>query len=228
MEKSIRTQVSTAFQSGPDLDGTIHGVRKIQQGKHGSRSSLFYSAKNEAFIPVESRLERLYCYTLEKNSEVLKYRSQAIAVPCANYFLYPDFLLLLQNEDVAVREIKAHAFANTEKNMVKRKFLERTLHETGIDFRVVTDKDLVAGNEQKNLMMTYDRGGRLPITYLLKETIKKICAQIDEAIHLKLARTHFVSQGLPPQYVEAAIFHGILGCDFKLPINCDTMVWRQS
>lgn len=225
MDKRINTQIEIAFQNLPDLDGTIHGVRKIRQGKQGSRSSLFFSIKNDAFIPVESRLERLYCYTLEKNPSVIKYRSQAIAVPYGKHYLYPDFLTLHTNQSVCIREIKSACFADSEKNLTKGQYLQSVFKKEGVDFRVVTDKDLIDGHEKENLIMTYDRGGKLQISDFSKELLKKICCDITVKTPLKTVRFELTKQGLPPQYLEAAIFYGFLKHDTAQPINSNTFVW---
>ena len=37
-ELTIRQQLDAAFALRPDIDGILHGLRRIKQGKHGSRS----------------------------------------------------------------------------------------------------------------------------------------------------------------------------------------------
>src|SRR5450830_1565529 len=110
--KSAVQQLVTAFSRTTGADGVIHGLRKIKLGKYGSRSSLFYSAKNRCLIPVESRLEREFCYALEVDRTVRAYRTQCLQLHYLNGEIYPDFQVMTTQNTFKVVEVKMAEFAN--------------------------------------------------------------------------------------------------------------------
>ncbi len=225
METSIQTQVSAAFDARPGLDGTIHGTRKIKQGKHGSRSSLFYSAKNQAFVPVESRLERTYCYLLEAEPTVIKYRTQALEIPYRKHALYPDFLVQREHDRIQVREVKCSVFAESSRNLEKFHFLGHALGQLGLDFDVVTEGHMLKGQQLLNLMMVYDRGGRLTLPEHMPGWLAELVQMLDPINRtVEVLRKELAKHGLPAYYLEAAIFHGQLICDMRRPIIGTTLV----
>lgn len=225
MKNDLPEQIVTAFSAVPSLDGTIHGIRKIKQGKHGSRSSLFFSRKNEAYIPVESRLERAFCYHLEADPEIVKYRSQALEIPFRKNFLSPDFLILTKQEKILVREVKAGAFIDDSRNVEKFRFLERTLGDSGVEFDVVTEKNMLTGQPLMNQVMTYDRGGRLHLPDYFISWLKQLISHL-EPINRTVARIRqeLADRAMSTYYLEAAIFHGELLYNTMLPILGSTSV----
>jgi hypothetical protein len=228
MKKSLQQQIKHAFNSAPALDGIIHGQRKIKQGKHGSRASLFFSAKNQALIPVESRYELTYCYQLESDPRVSKYRTQALAIPYRNHALYPDFLVCGVDNIVFVREVKASVFVDTERNGAKLNYLGEVLGREGIEFGVVTEFDFWKGQEKANRIMLYDRGGRNGFSSALIDWLVELVVGLEkrERIFFRV-RQEIASRGLSCQLLEAAIFQGRLSCDLTRPITADSSIEVQ-
>lgn len=225
MRNYLQQQIAAAFDAAPGLDGIIHGIRKIKQGKHGSRSSLFFSRKNECFIPVESRLERAFCYHMEADPQIVKYRGQALEIPFRKSCLYPDFLILKKPEQFLVCEVKASVFVNDDRNMEKFNFLERTLCSIGVEFDVTTEKKMLSGQEKLNLIMTYNRGGRLILPDYVSEWPTELFGQLNASyLTVKVLREEMLKRAIPAYQLEGAIFHGKLLCNMRLPITSTTLV----
>lgn len=223
MRSLILNQIAQAFSNQPGLDGTLHGKRRIKQGKHGSRASLFYSAKNQAFIPVESRFELSFCYELEANKRVYKYRAQALEIPYRSSQLYPDFLIVDTEGTPFVREVKAFAHIDSAVNMQKAEYLMATFGRVEIDFDVVTERDFWSGQEKINRIMVYNRGGRLSPSSQLITFIAELVSAMDiknRIVHR--VRDEIQHHNLPHYLLEAAICDGVLQCDMRLPISAQT------
>jgi hypothetical protein len=221
----LQLQIEAAFDAAPGLDGIIHGIRKIKQGKHGSRSSLFFSRKNECFIPVESRLERTFCYHMEADPLISKYRGQALEIPFRKSCLYPDFLILKQTGQFLVCEVKASVFVDDSNNTEKFNFLEGILYSIGVEFDVMTEKKMLSGQEKLNLMMTYNRGGRLIAPDYVSEWPAELFGQLNASyLTVKVLREEMVRRAIPAYQLEGAIFHGKLLCNMRLPITSTTLV----
>lgn len=225
MKTLISEQIQQAFSTTPTLDGVLHGRRKIKQGKHGSRSSLFYSAKNQAFIPVESRLERDFCYQLEADNDVEKYRTQALEIAFRKHALYPDFLILNTRGVPCVKEVKSFAFVNTYRNTQNANYLSSVFARASIQFSVITERDCWSGSEKYNRFMMYDRGGRMSPSDEICRWVADMVAALDVAhrtigqIRRELARCN-----APSYMLEAAIFRGYLKCDVTRMITSQTML----
>lgn len=223
MRDLIFKQIQDAFDSKPDLDGILHGLRRIKQGKHGSRSSLFFSAKNKAFMPVESRVERAFCYELEANPAVSSYRVQVLKIPFRNNYLFPDFLIFGVDGTPFVREVKASAFVDSEKNIVKTNFLGTTFGNIGIEYGVVTELDYWRSQETKNWAMLYDRGGRLAPSTQLIQVVRELAISLQSTeLTVQKMRAEIAAIQLPQYLVEAAIFSGALSCNMIFPITSST------
>jgi hypothetical protein len=219
MKDLILEQIQNALSKRKGLDGTIHGLRIIKQGKHGSRSSLFYSAKNGSLIPVESRLERSLCYRLEVDENVDRYLTKSIAVPYRGNYLYPDFLIVKNDGEILVREVKHSRFLGSRRNSEKIRYLSLTFERIGIPFAVVTDGDLNVTQQHKNEIELYDRGGR---SRKLTERLDLLPQIFSASLTVSEARATLTSYGLPKNLLEAAIFHRILRCDMNAPIAPST------
>jgi hypothetical protein len=220
----IHEQISAAFEIQLDLDQTFHGVRAIKLGKHGSRSSLFYSRKNGGFIPVESRLELRHCYQLEADRTVMQYRSQAISILQGARCLVPDFLVANVDGTFAVHEVKVSAHL-TEKLRSKLQFLAEVLRGYGVPYKVITEQNFPAFHVEQNCVMLYDRGGRLPASDL---QIARVCslAQDVPPADRTVCRVRFElkTAGMPSYLLEHALFKGALDCDLTRAISLDSLV----
>lgn len=225
METNIHKQINDALNATPGLDGVIHGVRPIKQGKHGSRSSLFNSAKNHALIPVESRLEQSFCYQLEADPNVATYRTQALAIPYRKSAIFPDFLVFDILGNPFVREIKHSFFVDAKRASEKISYLLSTFARIGLEFGMATELDLWSKAEKANWMMLYDRGGRLAPSDALLECVVNL---VDNSNHkqrnMASIRQEIHSRKLPHYLLEAALFKGKLRCCMDRPISLQTAI----
>lgn len=225
METIIHKQINNAFNAISGLDGVIHGVRPIKQGKHGSRSSLFNSAKNHALIPVESNLERKYCYQLEADSNVAAYRTQALAIPYRESALFPDFLVFDIHGNPFVREIKHSFFVDGKRASEKISYLLSTFARIGLEFCVVTELDLWNKTETANWTMLYDRGGRLAPLDALLDCVVNLVGNINcKPRNMASIRYEMHRSKLPHYLLEAGLFKGKLRCRMDRPITTLTEV----
>ena len=220
----IHQQITSAFEVKLELDQTFHGVRRIKLGKHGSRSSLFFSRKNNGFIPVESRIELRHCYQLEADCAVMQYRSQAISIAHGARHFVPDFLIAHVDGSFAVHEVKVSAHI-TENQRNKLQFLSDLFAGHGIPYRVITELCFPPPKIEQNRVMLYDRGGRLPASELQIERVWSLVSDLappDRTV--RRARLELSTAGLPIYLLEHALFTGVLTCDLARPICADSMV----
>ncbi|MRX08142.1 hypothetical protein GJ697_09885 [Pseudoduganella sp. FT25W] len=222
---SILEQIFSAFDKRPQLDHVFHGVRRIKLGKHGSRSSLFYSKKCGGFIPVESRLELRHCYQLEADRTVKRYRTQAIKIPRAGKYLVPDFLIEFVDGKFEVHEVKLDVRLGNEALRLKLQFALEFLLADGLAYRVITEKNLPQSHVEQNIVMLYDRGGRLTVSELQLDLLRKLVLAIlpGERTVCRI-REELRRVGMPSFLLENALFSGVLSCELAHPIRSQSLV----
>lgn len=221
---ALRQQLIELFARSPGLDGTIHGTRRVVQGKHGSRSSLFYSAKNRALMPAESRLERSVCFRLESDRSVMQYRMQPIAIRYGKELLYPDICIRDPNGTIRIVEVKPEAFERTLDNCRKANFLRSYFSDFGISYTTVGEAYCGSKIELANLEMLYNRGGRQELENELLQELATRVLRINGPITMSEAAIRLEKAGVARYYLEAALFHGYLKCNFQRPISTTTLV----
>lgn len=219
---STLEQIHTAFEESPGLDQVFHGIRRIKLGKHGSRSSLFFSRKCGGFIPVESRLELRHCYQLEANRDVKRYRSQAIKIPYCGRYLVPDFLVESIDGSFEVHEVKISARLDDQAQSTKLKFTSDFLLAYGVSYVVITEKDFPHPSVEKNVAMLYDRGGRLSASDLQLDHVSGLVRALPPSERtIGGVRMALKINGMQQYLLEAALFAGALECDLASSI-CTT------
>jgi hypothetical protein len=211
MNEIFRQQIQKAFAARPGLDGTIHGLRKIKQGKQGSRSSLFYSAKNRCLIPVESRLERAYCYVLEVDRNVREYRTQFLRLRYLGDDIYPDFQICTVDGEYVVAEVKPEAYQQTEQQELRTHFLREILGREEISYMLVGEAQCCGRDDFETLVMLYSRGGRSGFARpLLAQVSEIVASEPNGSISVELLRAKLKELRLSERLVEAALFSGLL------------------
>jgi hypothetical protein len=170
-------------------------------------------------------LEFAFCYQLEHAKSVLKYRTQAVKVPFGGYHIYPDFLIWDKNALPYFREVKSFRFADTSRSLEKSRNVARLAERIGSHHQVVTERDLWQGNEKRNRMMAYDRGGkRSPSELLLIELIKVVLTLSPSCRTASQIRKELKQRGLPSYLIEAALFNDYLKCDMSRLISESTLL----
>lgn len=222
--QKIYQQLAEAFGRRPGLDGVIHGARPVVQGKHGSRSSLFYSAKNDALIPVESNLELAVCHVLEWERDIQAYRTQPMQVSIGGKLLYPDCCIKLRDGTFEVLEIKPAAHRFTLKNRVRFEILRSYFSEAGINFTVVGEELCGGPAEQSNRVYIYNRGGRVRVGSTFAELWLFPTIGSQRLFQILELRHRLREAGAPSHTLETALFLGYLKCDMSRPITEKTVV----
>lgn len=223
-ELTIRQQLDAAFALRPDIDGILHGLRRIKQGKHGSRSSLFFSVKNASLIPVESQLERAFCYVLEADQQVYAYRTQSLSLTYLSHDIYPDFQVRTTGGEYRIFEVKPAVFQNLEENLRKAHFVRQRLASEGIGFSVINETHCSARHDYAAITMLYDRGGRYGFSLPLMSQVQEVVAAAPGArLSVATLRNLLRKEGMSVHLVEASLFNGMLRSEEpRLPISSKT------
>lgn len=205
---SILDQVSIAFQMRPDVANLLHGQRRIHQGGRGRRTALFASKKNGGAIPVESRLELAHAIALEGDSNVRRYRTQAICIAlAAQHVAYPDFLVETAGGHFEIHEVKPSIshLSTDELNRFDR--IEHILRTYRIGFRLIDTKNLASGRALEERLLSYTRGhtGHFTpeqIMLALKVLKSSPLSLLSDAYH------RLKKHDLPPFLADYLNFHG--------------------
>ena len=156
---NILEQIRIAFESTANVAATLHGKRKIYQGAFGRRTSLFPSKKCCGSIPLESRLELAHAVSLEKDPNILNYRSQALKILLINeQYCFPDFLVQTKNGNYEIHEVKPSIASLSTDDLNRFAILSDLLHSIDIIFRLIDHRDLPSESEISQLLYWYQRG----------------------------------------------------------------------
>ena len=131
MKTYLQTQITAAFNAIPGLDRTSMASAKSNKENMDRGRHFFSALRTNVSIPIESRLERAFCYEMEADPNVVKYRGQALKIPFRKSYLYPDFWLTTQGE-ILVREVKGLAFSRNHCNLEKFHLLDRTFGTSSV------------------------------------------------------------------------------------------------
>lgn len=220
-QTNILEQIRIAFESTANVAATLHGQRKIHQGAFGRRTSLFPSEKCCGSIPLESRLELAHAVSLEKDPNILNYRSQALKILLINeQYCFPDFLIQTKKGNYEVHEVKPSKASLSIDELNRFAILSDLLHSIDITFKLIDHTDLPNESEISQLLYWYQRGHRFnwnnfEINYALEQlTLKEFnnSAQVYKALE---------SIGLKQEIADYLLFHQ------KIAINSDKQKSRE-
>ncbi|QIO08133.1 hypothetical protein [Acinetobacter lanii] len=210
IQANILEQIRIAFASTANVAATLHGQRKIYQGAFGRRTSLFPSEKCCGAIPLESRLELAHAISLEQDSNIINYRSQALKILLANeQYCFPDFLVQTKEGTYEVHEVKPSIASLSTEDLNRFAILSDLLHSIDITFKLIDNTDLPSETEISQLLYWYQRGHRFNWNTF----------EINYAIdHLKLKKFDNSNQvyrtlesiGLKPELADYLFFHQII------------------
>src|SRR5208337_3510207 len=144
--------------------GEIVPVRKIPKN-YRSLTGYFYSVKNGRGINFESSLERDFYLTLEFQDDVLSYEEQPIYIEYQQNRRkksYPPDCLVTYKDESGKRpllvEVKfTSELAGKKKEELEEKFsiIKQYAQENGMDFKVITEKEIRVGVYVENLKFLY-------------------------------------------------------------------------
>ena len=221
IQTTLLDQIRIAFESTANVAATLHGKRKIYQGAFGRRTSLFPSKKCCGSIPLESRLELAHAVSLEKDPNILNYRSQALKILLINeQYCFPDFLIQTKKGNYEVHEVKPSIASLSIDELNRFAILSDLLHSIDITFKLIDHTDLPNESEISQLLYWYQRGHRFnwnnfEINYALEQLTLK---EFDNST--QVYRT-LESIGLKPELADYLFFHQ------KITINSDKQKSRE-
>lgn len=212
--QKIVSQIELAFQKPPTKANLLQGERLIKQGSKGRRTALFPSRKAKGTVALESQLELAHAISLERNKNVINYRTQAIRIQLpGNSWYFPDFIVLTALGHYEVHEVKPDIFHLTEKIVRKLKAVEKILYSVGITFRIIDSSTLPSTILTNKLLYVYARG------HVQQWTTSQIALSIklinSNQIHRLIdGYTLLQKNDISPQILEFLIFHELV----NLPI----------
>jgi len=221
IQTNILEQIRIAFESTANVAATLHGKRKIHQGAFGRRTSLFPSKKCCGSIPLESRLELAHAVSLEKDPNILNYRSQALKILLINeQYCFPDFLIQTKKGNYEVHEVKPSIASLSIDELNRFAILSDLLHSIDITFKLIDHTDLPNESEISQLLYWYQRGHRFnwnnfEINYALEQLTLK---EFDNSTQVYRI---LESIGLKPELADYLFFHQ------KITINSDKQKSRE-
>ena len=115
LNQNLHGKFEDTFRKQTHVSSKFIGERRIKS-RIGSRVSLFPSVKNKGLICLESNLELAHAISLERNDDVLEYRTQAIQIFITEkQYIIPDFIIRTLN-GYEVHEIKPNLKTISERN----------------------------------------------------------------------------------------------------------------
>lgn len=156
LNQNLHGKFEDAFRKQTHVSSKFIGERRIKS-RIGSRVSLFPSAKNEGLICLESNLELAHAISLERDQDILQYRTQAVQIFISDqHFIIPDFIIKKSN-GFEVHEIKPNLKTISEKQFSRFKSAEEILNKHHIKFRTFDRNNLISKEDYLFLNISYQR-----------------------------------------------------------------------
>ncbi|MCY0856654.1 hypothetical protein [Cupriavidus sp. D39] len=170
-------------------------------------------------MPVESRLEQAYALCLERQPNVIAYRTQAIeiAVPGKRSH-WPDFLILDDQGRLLVRETKQDTAFLDKDYREKTDWVRGFLYRIGIDYAIVGRADLPTDRELQNLKVLHQSYTRLPGKFEIDHATAALPALLPCTYQALIEALGDVGKHL--------LFTGQLRIDWQKPFNMNSEVWK--
>jgi hypothetical protein len=138
-------------------------ARKIVNTRSRKNIGFFPSRKNERLVAFESLIERDYIFLLEYDRDVICYKEQPLEITYRDNNrrrkCYPDFEVQRKGRKQLI-EVKPHAklveILHDETTINKFNAVALYCDANGYsNFKIVTDKDIRAGNALKNISLLF-------------------------------------------------------------------------
>ncbi|OAL78255.1 TnsA endonuclease N-terminal domain-containing protein [Acinetobacter sp. SFA] len=156
LNQNLLGKFEDAFQKQTHVSSKFIGERRVKS-RIGSRVSLFPSVKNQGLICLESNLELAHAIALERNEDILQYRTQAVQIFINDrHFIIPDFIIKTLN-GYEVHEIKPNLKTLSEKNITRFKLAKNILNSYSIKFKTFDRTTLLSKQEYLFLSISYQR-----------------------------------------------------------------------
>lgn len=156
LNQNLLGKFEDAFKKQTHVSSKFIGERRIKSRK-GSRVSLFPSIKNRGLICLESNLELAHAISLERDEDILQYRTQAVQIFINDqHFIIPDFIIKTLN-GFEVHEVKPNLKKISEKNISRFNLAEDILSNHNIKFRIYDHNNLLSKQDSLFLSISYQR-----------------------------------------------------------------------
>lgn len=152
----LDSQIREAFDKPLTISGQFLGIRNIHHGSFNKRTVIFSSIKNGGAFSLESQLELAHALNLERDSRVLKYRTQALKfILTNNSYAIPDFLILNNLHEYEVHEIKSNLRSLSSEQLYKLELTKQVVNSYNIKYEILDDKFLPNLKEINCLLRIY-------------------------------------------------------------------------
>lgn len=163
LNKDIFYKIDECFQKISHISSEFIGERKIKSSEV-KRVTLLPSIKNKGLISVESNLELSHALSLERDNDVLQYRTQAIKIYLSTkHFIIPDFIVKKINS-YEVHEVKANIKRLSTNQLSRFELAADILNSFSIKFSLFDHHDLLNQDDALLLNISYQRANQQNIT----------------------------------------------------------------
>jgi hypothetical protein len=156
LNSNLIHNIDAAFKKEAHSSSELVGIRKVKS-RPGIRTFLFPSKKNSGLIALESSLELAHAINLERNSDIIEYRTQAIKLFISEKkYIIPDFLVKKINS-IEVHEVKANINMLSNERRLRFELAEKELKKYSISLKIYDAKKLPKRKDSQILNMHYQR-----------------------------------------------------------------------
>lgn len=162
LNQNLVRKFEDAFQKQAHVSSKFIGERRVKS-RIGSRVSLFPSVKNQGLICLESNLELAHAISLERDEDILQYRTQAVQIFINNqHYIIPDFIIKTVN-GFEVHEVKPNLKTISERHISRFNLAEDILNNHNIKFRIYDHTNLLSKQDCLFLSISYQRANHKKI-----------------------------------------------------------------
>ena len=205
LNQNLFIKFEEAFKKQIHVSSKFIGERRIKS-RIGSRVSLFPSAKNHGLICIESNLELAHAISLERNEDILQYRTQAVQIFISEkQYIIPDFIVRTLN-GYEVHEIKPNLKILSERNISRFTIAEEILKNYDIKFRTFDRQNLLSKQDYIFLNISYQRANHKKLSHKILKKAELIIRAGDYKCRNDLY-TLMAVNGLDPIFADYFIFY---------------------
>lgn len=200
-------------------------MRVREFNKHRIRGK-FPSIKTGRMVYWESLNEEGYYRILDFDPQVTNYQEQPFKIVYiydGKKHTYTPDVYVVRKDIRQVVEVKPETELNNTENLIKFEAAKEYCYEQGLEFKVVTDKQIFKGELVANLKLLY-RYARVRIPFQHQMILAKILAALDTMPVAEICEMLKPKLGLDPwPYICGLVYRGALTTDLvDAPFNLKT------
>lgn len=175
ISENLYVQLREAFAKPTTISGQFLGVRNIHHGSFNKRTVIFSSYKNKGAFSLESQLELAHALNLERDTTILKYRTQAIKITLSKkMYAIPDFLIFNQLHQYEVHEVKSNLNLLTNIQLDKLEITKQILKTYNINYEIFDERILPDKKQVSSILRIYKNIKNINISIDRINTAKNI------------------------------------------------------